>query len=77
MKSEESPNRRPAIPTRLGRKRREFGGTLERLLCVLPFRPAAVRLDAVRTMTSILRIFKNFKSIVDSMFRSDFMPITA
>ena len=35
MSSEESPNRRPAIRTQLGRKRQKLGGTLERL-CASP-----------------------------------------
>jgi len=50
MSSEESPNRRPAIPTQLGRKRRKLGGTLQRF-CASPrigpprsdIRPAAAR----------------------------------
>jgi len=35
MSSEESPNRRPAIPTQGGRKRRKLGGTFQRF-CASP-----------------------------------------
>jgi hypothetical protein len=92
MMSQESSNRRPQIQTQFGRERRKLGGAFQRFCASAGIGSSRSDLTQraqwsfFKNSRKILSPFwtvcfqefsENFKSILDSMFRSISMPLMA